>query len=116
MKLREYLDLIVNKLRKLDHILNIIEQINTTLGKVPFGYEFEECSKCGIVMYNENCPKCGFVNVRNSKVCYNCSYRLDWELKENNTPHIIKKCSKCGFINSGHTKICYNCNNKMVEN
>jgi len=64
----------------------------------------------------KNCPKCGFVNVRNSKVCYNCSYRLDWELKENNTPHIIKKCSKCGFINSGHTKICYNCNNKMMEN
>ena len=64
----------------------------------------------------KKCPKCGFVNTRNSKVCYNCAYRLDWESKVNNRHNIIKKCPKCGFINSRHTKICYNCNNKLIDN
>ena len=64
----------------------------------------------------KKCPKCGFVNTRNSKVCYNCKYRLDWESKGKDTPDIIKKCPKCGFVNSGHSKICYNCSNKLIEN
>ena len=61
----------------------------------------------------KKCPNCGFVNTKNSKICYNCAYKLNWELKEQNSLTIIKNCPKCGFVNTRKTKICYNCGNKL---
>ena len=59
------------------------------------------------------CPKCGFINVKKSKVCYNCSYRLNWGIEEQNESSILSKCPKCGFINVKKSKVCYNCSNKL---
>lgn len=64
----------------------------------------------------KKCPKCGFINTRKTIVCYNCAYKLNWEMKEQNAPAIIKKCPKCGFDNTRKTKVCYNCNNNLSEN
>ena len=62
----------------------------------------------------KKCPNCGFDNTKKTKVCYNCSYKLDWESKDQNSLNIIKKCPKCGFVNPRKTHMCYNCGNKMI--
>ena len=61
----------------------------------------------------KKCPNCGFVNTKNSTICHNCAYKLNWESKEQNTQSIIMKCPKCSFINARKTKVCYNCGNKL---
>lgn len=61
------------------------------------------------------CPNCGFVSTKKTKVCYNCSYKLNWNMKEQNTHTIIMKCPKCSFINTRKTKICFNCGYNLIE-
>ena len=61
----------------------------------------------------KKCPNCGFVNTKKTIICYNCSYKLNWESKEQNSFTVIKNCPKCGFVNTRKTKICYNCGNKL---
>ncbi|QEE15865.1 zinc ribbon domain-containing protein [Promethearchaeum syntrophicum] len=61
----------------------------------------------------KKCPNCGFVNTKKTKICYNCSYKLNWEAKDQNEQSIIMKCPKCSFTNPRTTKICHNCGFKL---
>jgi hypothetical protein len=59
------------------------------------------------------CPKCGFINVRNVNICYNCKYELKWEFKEPDSLTITINCPKCGFLLSRKTKVCHDCGYKI---
>lgn len=64
----------------------------------------------------KKCPKCSFVNTKNSKICYNCGYKLNWNMKEQNKKTVIMKCPKCSFINTRKSKKCFNCGFNLIEN
>ena len=61
------------------------------------------------------CPNCKFVSTKKTKICYNCGYKLNWGMKEQNAT-IIMKCPKCSFTITRKTKICNNCGYKLIEN
>ena len=61
----------------------------------------------------KKCPNCNFINTKKTEICHNCSYKLNWEVKDQNTQTLIMKCPKCSFTNMRNVKICHNCGQKL---